>query len=191
MWNWGRNLFNAFNVSGDIRRFAYVDPTSKVDANYLTSSDPRSTDVLVVDKYPGRVSAAVRNDLKLFRLSEMYFILAEAAVEQSQLPAAAGFIQQVRVARNFNGTATTPAYSSVQTAYADILKERRVELALEGHRYIDLKRLANKAGVTMDRNQTDDIVPVTNLANDSYKYTLPIPLTEMSANPGMVQNPGY
>ncbi|RTZ49596.1 RagB/SusD family nutrient uptake outer membrane protein [Chryseobacterium arthrosphaerae] len=36
-------------------------------------------------------------------------------------------------------------------AYADILKERRVELALEGHRYLDLKRLAVAANVSMDR----------------------------------------
>ncbi|GGG54580.1 RagB/SusD family nutrient uptake outer membrane protein [Epilithonimonas arachidiradicis] len=194
MWNWGRNLFNIFyNTDGDIRRFAYLDPSSKIDPNYLTSSNPRSTDVLVVDKYPGKTSAAVRNDLKIFRLSEMYFILAEAAVEENQLGTAAGYIQQVRVARNYKGTATTPTYTNTQIAYQDILKERRVELALEGHRYIDLKRLANKAGVTMDRNQTDDDIAVTNLPNDSYKYTLPIPLAEINANPGIrgQQNTGY
>ena len=190
MWNWGRNLFNLFNVDGDVRKFAYVDPTSVVDPNYMTSADPRNTDVLVVDKYPGKTSATTRNDLKLFRLSEMYFILAESSVP-SDLTAAAGYVQSVRAARNYSGTATTPVYTSPQVAYADILKERRIELALEGHRYIDLKRLASKAGVTMDRNQTDDIVTVSNLANGSHKYTLPIPLAEITANPNAQQNPGY
>lgn len=191
MWFMGRNLFNLINVNGDVRRYAYIDPTSIIDPNYATSTSPINTDKLVIDKYPGKTSAATRNDLKLIRLSEMYFILAEAEVAANNLSAAQALIQQVRVARNYNGTATTPAYASAQTAYADILKERRAELALEGHRYIDLKRLAAQAGVTMDRNATDDIVTVTNLPNGSYKYTLPIPLAETSANPNAQQNPGY
>lgn len=194
MWNWGRNLFNIFyNTPGDIRRYAYVDPTSLIDANYMSSPNPRSSDVLVVDKYPGKSGNAVRNDLKLFRISEMYLIMAEAAVQDNNFTAAAGYVQAVREARNFNGSATTPAYADAQMAYADILKERRVELALEGHRFIDLKRLATIAGVAMDRNPTDDDVAVANLPNDSFKYTFPIPLTEMSANVGIQgqQNPGY
>ena len=192
MWYVGRNLFNILNsTDGDIRRYAYLDPSSKIDVNYLTSTSPRETDALIVDKYPGKPNAATRNDLKIFRLSEMYFILAECAVADNNLTLAASYIQAVRVARNYKGTATTPVYSSRQVALADILKERRVELAFEGHRYIDLKRLAKDAGVTMDRNVTDDEVKVENLPNDSYKYTLPIPFGERNANPNVTQNPGY
>lgn len=195
MWFWGRNLFNIFyNTDGDIRRYAYLDPTSKIDPNYLTSTSPRTTDVLVIDKYPGKTSAAIRNDLKIFRLSEMYFILAEAAIEENKLTDASSLIQKVREARNYKGTATTPTYTSVQIAYADVLKERRVELAIEGHRYIDLKRLAVKAGVKMDRNERDAVAPtetVQNLENGSYKYTFPIPLSEFAGNKNMKQNPGY
>jgi len=157
----------------------------------LTSSAPINTDRLVIDKYPGKTSAATRNDLKVFRLSEIYFILAECAVQENNLSQAQTYITQVRSARSYAGALPTPTYSTSQIALADILKERRVELALEGHRYIDLKRLANSAGVTMDRNPTDDIIAVTNLPNGSYKYTLPIPLSEISANPNIQQNPGY
>ncbi|WP_312170889.1 RagB/SusD family nutrient uptake outer membrane protein [Chryseobacterium sp.] len=191
MWFMGRNLFNLINVQGDVRRYAYIDPTSIIDLNYATSTAPINTDKLIIDKYPGKTSAATRNDLKLFRLSEMYFILAEAEVSANNLSVAQSLIQQVRTARNYLGLATTPVYTNSQIAYADILKERRAELALEGHRYIDLKRLAAKAGVTMDRNATDDIVTVTNLPNGDYRYTLPIPLDETAANPNCQQNPGY
>lgn len=195
MWFWGRNLFNIFyNTDGDIRRYAYVDPTSRIDPNYMTSINPRGTDQLVVDKYPGKTSSATRNDVKIFRLSEMYFILAEVAVEENKLSDASGFIQKVREARNFKGTATTPAYTSAQLAYQDIMKERRVELALEGHRYTDLKRLAAKAGVQMDRNSRDAVLPnetVENLENGSFKYTFPIPVSELAGNDKMIQNPGY
>jgi len=43
----------------------------------------------------------------------------------------------------------------------------------------------------MDRHATDDTVPVTNLPNNSYKYTLPIPINEIAGNPNIQQNPGY
>ncbi|QBA22820.1 RagB/SusD family nutrient uptake outer membrane protein [Chryseobacterium indologenes] len=192
MWALGRNLFNIINTTpGDVRRSVYVDPSSIIDPNYLTSTSPRDTDQLVVDKYPGKTSAATRNDLKVFRLSEMYFILAECETAANNFTGAATLIQQVRANRYNSGTAPLPVYASSTAAYADILKERRVDLALEGHRYIDLKRLATAAGVTMDRNQTDDVVTVTNLPNNSHKYTLPIPVQEINLNPQVQQNPGY
>ena len=193
MWFWGRNLYNIFkNTPGDIRKYAYVDPSSKPNPDYASATAGNTrTDGLVIDKYPGKTSTATRNDVKVFRLSEMYFIIAEAEVAAGNLAAAHDKIQQVRVARNFEGTATTPTYSSVQGAYADILKERRVELALEGHRFIDLKRLAVAANVSMDRNPTDDIIDVKNLPNGDYRYTLPIPIREISANPNVKQNDNY
>lgn len=192
MWVWGRNLFNLLNeTEGDIRRLSYVDPTALIDENYETSTSPLNSDVLVIDKYPGKVSFSTKNDIKVFRLSEMYFIAAEAEARLGNLAKANELVQAVRVARNYLGTATTPTYAGTQAALADILKERRLELALEGHRFIDLKRLAVDAGVSMDRNATDDIVEVQNLENGSYKYTLPIPLAEISANPTVEQNPGY
>jgi hypothetical protein len=192
MWFLGRNLYNIIDgTPGDIRRSVYIDPSSVPDPNYLTSTSPRDTDLLVIDKYPGKTSAPTRNDLKLFRLSEMYFILAECETAANNFTGAATLIQQVRAKRNTSGTAALPVYASATAAYADILKERRVDLALEGHRYIDLKRLATVAGVTMDRNKTDDVVTVTNLPNNSHKYTLPIPVQEINLNPEVQQNPGY
>lgn len=182
MWLWGKNLVDLFFVNGDVRKYAYVDPTSYPYFAY---------NYYVIDKYPGKVSTNSRNDLKLFRLSEMKFILAECEVASNNLSAAQSLIQEVRTARRIHGTATTPTYGTAQQAYADILKERRIDLALEGHRYLDLKRLATLAGVTMDRNADDDFVTVSNLPNDSYKYTLPIPLSEIAANPNIKQNPGY
>ena len=192
MWVWGRNLFNILDgTEGDIRRLSYVDPSAVIDENYATSDSPLNTDVLVVDKYPGKTNFATKNDIKVFRLAEMYLIAAEAEAQTGSLAQANKLVQAVREARNYLGKAVTPAYASKQDALKDILKERRIELALEGHRFIDLKRLAKDAGVTMDRNATDDIVAVQNLENGSYKYTLPIPLSELSANPNAQQNPGY
>lgn len=193
MWFWGRNLYNMFqSIPGDIRKYAYVDPSSKANANYATATAGNTrNDGLVIDKYPGKTAIATRNDVKVFRLSEMYFIAAEAEVAAGNLSAAHDLIQKVREARNYQNAAVTPVYTNTQVAYADILKERRVELALEGHRYLDLKRLAVAANVSMDRNATDDVIAVENLENGDYRYTLPIPIKEMSANPNIKQNDGY
>ncbi len=209
MWFWGRNLYNLFEAAygpsatpggaptgGDIRFLANRDPTNSPNPSYASLypnnlAQTRQTDRLVIDKYPGKSGTNTRNDIKLFRLSEMYFILAECAVNDGQLSTAAGYIKNVRDARNFIAPVAAPVYANAQAGWADVLKERRLELALEGHRLIDLKRLAVKAGVKMDRNNTDDIVTTSNLENGDYRYTLPIPLSEISANPNAQQNPGY
>ncbi|WP_439553495.1 RagB/SusD family nutrient uptake outer membrane protein [Flavobacterium macrobrachii] len=190
----GRKLFNELRaVPGDIRGLAFVDPTSIVDPNYAASSDHITSDVLVIDKYPGKPTQPLRNDIKLFRLSEMYFILAECAVFEGQLNVAAGYIKNVMDARNRLGAQPLPNFADAQTAWAGILKERRKELCFEGHRYVDIKRLGVLAGVSIDRDPTDDIIltlPIT-ISNTDYRFTLPIPQSEIAGNPTIQQNLGY
>jgi hypothetical protein len=182
-WVTGLNLYSAYqNMSNDVRRWAYTDPTSSP-----------STNTYVIDKYPGKNNTALKNDIKVIRLSEIYFILAECAVEENNFTAAANYIRSVRTARKWDGaTATLPVYTSKALAYQDILRERRVELALEGHRLIDLKRLGAIAGVSISRNAGDDVIttPLT-LSITDYRWTLPIPVSELNGNPTIVQNPGY
>ena len=195
LYDMGRNLFNILDSTpGDIRRYIYVDPTSKIDANYATNSDYKNSDVLVIDKYPGKYQGTnpLRNDEKVFRLSEMYLILAECAVVENDFVTAAGYIKQIRDKRNYLGPVTLPTYTSAAQAYSDILLERRVELAFEGHRYIDLKRLGALANKSIDRHPTDDVSTVpTTLPVTDYRFTLPIPRNEVQGNPSITQNPGY
>src|SRR5690606_23049438 len=137
----------------------------------------------------------LKNDVKVFRVTEMYLILAEAAVAENQLGTAAGYIQQIRSARKYTaGPAPLPVYTSQAEGYRDVLKERRVELSFEGHRYVDLRRLGAVAGVSIDRHPQDDYfnsnTPLT-LPITDYRWTFPIPQIEIAGNPGIVQNPGY
>jgi hypothetical protein len=195
----GRAVFNIMNnVPGDVRRHANIDPTSKVDPNYQTYpfSQFLLNDVLCIDKYSGKSGTGnqveLLSDLKLFRLSEMYFIKAECRVNANDLPGAAQRIKAVRDARNFLGPVALPVYSNATQAWNDILKERRVELVLEGHRYLDLKRLGALAGVTKTERDPKDVEGYTNKEVDitDYRFTLPIPSDEINANP-LQQNPGY
>lgn len=58
----------------------------------------------------------------------------------------------------------------------DILFERHLELAFEGHRIHDLKRTQSSVGA---------------FAFDAPELVFPIPQRERNVNPDLVQNPGY
>lgn len=190
----GRAVYNLTNVPGDVRKHAYIDPTAKIDPNYQTYSFPQYllNDVLCIDKYSGKSGAELNSDLKVFRLSEMYFIKAECRVAANDLPGAAARIKAVRDARNYLAPVALPVYANATQAWNDILKERRVELALEGHRYLDLKRMGALAGVTKTERDPKDVEGYTNkeLNITDSRFTLPIPADEINGNP-IQQNPGY
>ncbi|WP_431611673.1 RagB/SusD family nutrient uptake outer membrane protein [Chryseobacterium sp. 'Rf worker isolate 10'] len=200
-YDMSRKLFSLLNQlpGGDIRFDVFVDPSSKFDQLYPNGPNAREDDVIVIDKYPGKLAPlasstmALRNDIKMFRLSEMYLILAEVAVHEGDLVTAATRVRSIRGTRSKQSLAATITYTSPQQAYADILLERRRELCFEGHRYLDLKRMGVAAGVGVDRDVYDDdnkSMPLTLPASD-YRFTLPIPLDEINANPNVQQNPGY
>lgn len=106
----------------------------------------------------------------IIRLAEMHLIRAEC---NARLGTAVG----APVDDDYNATHTRaglPAASGV--TLDDILLERRLELAHEGHRLHDIKRLK---GTADGLNWDDD------------KLLYPIPAREMEANPKLEQNPGY
>jgi starch-binding outer membrane protein, SusD/RagB family len=196
-WEMSRALFNKF-TPGDVRRYAFLDPTSQINPNYdQPGVNYIATDKLIIDKYPGRTGAALRNDAKIFRMSEMYFILAECLAHEGNLNGAsnsvASVLKQVRDARNFLGAQPLPDYASAADAFADILLERQKELWIEGHRYVDIARLGEIANVDITRHFTDDQIQGVPLTLDSsdYRLTMPIPRAELTANGSIEQNPGY
>jgi hypothetical protein len=200
LFDMGRTLFNLYTQplgggAQDFRRWAFVDRSSTILADQTTAD--KENEVIVIDKYPGKIGSHNSNDLKVFRMSEMFFIKAECRARAGALGAAASLIQQVRQARNYivGATVPTPSYGSATAAYADILLERRKELCFEGHRYIDLKRLGADAGVTQTDRSVEDSnnASATNPFNISvtdYRFTMPIPQAEINVNP-LTQNPGY
>jgi hypothetical protein len=147
----------------------------------------------VIQKYPGSEGTPLMNDLKIFRVSEMYLIRAEAAVASGNLGEAASLIKEIRDAR-FGSDTPLPSYGSATEAYAAILDERRVELSFEGHRYLDLKRLGTRANQGVARDAVDcSINGACSLPADDFRFTMPLPIVEFNGNPGLreQQNPGY
>lgn len=68
----------------------------------------------------------------------------------------------------------------------DVLQERRLELAFEGHRLYDLLRTGRDIEVGDDRSLRNETVPY-----GDYRVALPIPDAEIRANSNVTQNFGY
>jgi len=195
----GRALFNLYDFDNDIRSagLSLIDPTSTVSID--PDSDPAyyTSDVLVINKYPGNPaqSLALINDIKVFRGAEMVLLKAEAYAGLNNLSGVATTIRGLRTARRVSGTAPLPSYANATEAWADILLERRKELAFEGFRYLDIKRLGVLAGNKgIERYSRDcEKYGSCTLAPTDHRFTMPIPTTEMSANPNIrsQQNTGY
>lgn len=196
-----RALYNKLSATnGDVRRSVIVAPSSVIDPNYATSADYIKTDVLVLGKYPGSASVGnLNSDYKVMRLSEMYLLRAEGRAFANDLLGVAQAIKAIRDNR-FATSQPLPVYANATAAWKAILDERRIELAFEGHRFIDLKRLGVLAGgSSIDRDPADYSsnsanYPAANPANlplNSTKFALPIPVSELNANPTIQQNPGY
>ena len=196
-YEFSRNLFNLFDPA-DIRYTAYLAPDATVSPNYQTAADYTNEDILPVFKYPGSEGQNLMNDLKVFRSAEMLLIIAEAYADSGSLNGAtnsvAATLKQLRDAR-FGSPQTLATFSNAESAYNAILNERRIELAFEGHRWKDVKRLGAKANqnITRDPLDCENFVNGCELLNNDFRLTLPLPVIEFQGNPGLrsQQNPGY
>jgi len=111
-------------------------------------------------------------------------------LEKEDYAAAAQIINQTR---RRAGLPNLPASASAnrESILNAYLKERRLELALEGQRWFDLVRLDKveevmNAVFAKDEGRPAQVYPFTKLS-----YVLPIPQDVIDQNPNLVQNPGY
>jgi len=115
-----------------------------------------------------------------FRLSEMYLIRAEAALETNKPDLALADINTIRARANaslLTGTANLKD---------NILLERRKELCFEGHLFFDLAR--NHQNIS----RIDGCISTNCSINyPSLKYVLPIPTFNINLNPNLKQNDSY
>ena len=132
-------------------------------------------------KFNGYRGAIYHDDIELIRTAEVQLTLAEALAHP-------GTAQNLALARTeLNALRTARGLGPTTAADGDLLeaiiRERRVELVFEGHRWFDLTRLGR------DIPKPGGIG--TPLAWDDFRTVIRIPLGERDANPNLIQNPGY
>ena len=151
----------------------------------------------------------------IIRLSDLYLMYSEALNETKAAPDAEvyGYIQRVRtragldaggdILNTWQMYSTNPSKPMTKDGMRKIIhQERMIELALEGHRYWDLKRwkLATEyfnkpiQGWNIFRSDVEGFYEVENIfyRNFSTKdYLWPISQNELLRNPNLIQNPGW
>ncbi|HRO46074.1 RagB/SusD family nutrient uptake outer membrane protein [Agriterribacter sp.] len=156
-----------------------------------------------VNKYnhPHNIPGRTNDNWPIYRYANVLLMLAEA-INESTGPGsvAEGYLNEVR-----HRAGLDPLSGLGKDAFRTaVLKERRVELAFENHRWFDLKRTmtpaelaafmnahgtAEKANPTVPRggvafNQLDYIY-------EPHEYLLPVPAPQILINSKLTQNDGY
>lgn len=197
--NWGTKIFRGldwkkFNLPSNDLEKAFIAENDMIRKNaaiiYLDVSGKWSDPHWPQTKYPfinkwRNFNEGSNQNYIFIRLADILLLKAEALNELGDPAGAAALVNQIRSRVSLpNTTATSQADMRLA-----IEKERRLELAFEGHRWYDLKR-------------TGRAITVMNAAvgpnNDNLGYNLtpnrlvwPIPQSELDKNTKLTQNPGY
>lgn len=129
-------------------------------------------------KYKVRSTTTGNEYPVMFRLSEMHLIRSEARANQNNI---SGAQADLNLVRNRAGLPNTTATTQAQLLAA-LEHERWVEFFTEfGDRWFNLKRL----------NTATAVLNALKPAWQPFQQLYPIPQTVLTANPNLVQNPGY
>jgi starch-binding outer membrane protein, SusD/RagB family len=173
-----RNFFGINYLSEDLGGWYIFGPDPEIikaydpsDARFQFNLHNFMGENYCIAKYNDAASGT--DNMMVLRLAEMYLIRAEAALHGASYPGEGSALEDINIIRQRAGI---PPLTSV--TLDDILKERRLEFAFEGHRWFDLKR-TGRAMEYMPYVRSEE------------NLTWPIPQSEMDLNPNLVQNPGY
>ncbi len=136
-------------------------------------------------KWPG-LRTLGQDDIMLLRTSEVVLTRAEARANQgiAKEPLAIADLNQTRTRAGLTALPTSGVGAPTGAALLnEIAKERRVELAYEGHRLFDLLR----TGKDVNKNPSNII-----FGSNAYDYLIAgILQADHDTNPNLVRNPGY
>ncbi len=157
------NTFFSTNGRGDIYvEQAHLDLYDQVnDERYFLFYDGERT-----GKWENQFG-----NVGIIRLAEMYLTRAEANLQDPGADVGDSPLNDINAIRNRAGLGDLGSVT-----ITDILNERHLELAFEGHQIHDLKRTGR---------------PVGALAFNAPKLIFPIPNREIIINPDMAQNESY
>lgn len=197
--NWGTKIFRgldwkkfnlpsndlvaAFDAENDqIRKNAsviFLDVTGKW-------SDPHwpQTHYPFINKWRNFREGSDQNYI-FIRLADILLLKAEALNELGDPDGAAALVNQIRARVDLLPT-TASTQAEMRLA---IEKERRLELAFEGHRWYDLKRTGRAIEVMNNARGANGQPLGYNLTAE--RLIWPIPQAELDKNSKLTQNPGY
>lgn len=161
-------LLNAFEP-GDLRLQTWIDSSVVNGQAYYYPY-----------KYKVGSGGGTTEYYMVLRYAEQYLIRAEALAMLDQVPAAVNDLNTIRSRANLPSVNSN---ISADSCLAAIANERRLEFFAEwGQRWMDLTRT----------HQADAVLGSLKPANwQSYDSLWPLPLSQLNANPHLIQNAGY
>ena len=178
-------------------RWKYIDTLYNDDGSVKTKN---GIEIYYITKFSFQDGDPNLSSPVMFRLAEMYLNRAEAYAKQGNETNALADVNEIRKHRGLEGA----QYNSVpegKTLLDVVLEERRIELAFEGHRSMDVYRNKRKMHreywgyhiINLNPTDIDLSVPPTGYDNLVIDWTNPriiyyIPVDEILANALCVQN---
>lgn len=139
-----------------------------------------------VTKWMGKNGSANWDNTVVLRWAELYLNRAEAKYQLNDEAGALADLKFLKTRRitDYVGSAAETADEALtgQALLDEILKQRMLEFAFEGHRFYDLKRY----GTTIVKSN-----PTVNLPATDFRLLPRIPVGEVDGNQNMTQNFGY
>lgn len=186
-----------YYLSEDVNVFPHGLDSSEGLGNTLHSSKTGYNIRKFQDESVGLTDVSPDRPFILYRLAEIYLNYAEAQYH----------LGDEAIAREFVNKVSTRALQPEITATGEdlleaIKRERRIELAFEGHSFFDERRWMNEdhlgidvLGLKWTKAMDGEVVPeeyvvVTRPWFDR-QYYLPIPQSEVEKAPSLEQNAGY
>lgn len=175
------DLVKAYDDEKDVVRKASTIFTANVTGKWADRYWPLTTFPFA---YKMRKTDASQNII-MYRFADVLLLKAEALNETGDLAGAKTVLNQVRT------RAKLPANTSADQASLRLAieKERRLELAFEGHRWFDLVRTGR--AIPVMQAVKDGNGNSLNYSLNEAKLLLPIPQGEMDKNVSLIQNQGY
>lgn len=137
------------------------------------------------------VSAPGGQDFYVIRYADVLLMRAEALAELGQLTEVYTLVNQVRARVKMPTVESVEGASLSKEQLIEIVRhERRVELALEGLRFFDVKRWGTVAQA-YQRATADKIAGFVPLYRQRKSEVFPVPQSEIDANKNLVQNPSW
>ncbi len=191
-------------TSAFVNKFPDVTGTTDKRAMFFTDGQKleindvgKFTDGYAITKFknitstgaPGSDLTFPDTDFPLFRLADVYLMYAEAVVRGGQggdMATAVNYINKLRERAYGNNSGDITANDLTLDF---ILNERARELYWEAQRRTDLIRFGKFTGGSYLWPWKGGVKDGT--ATDSHYNLYPIPASDITANPGLKQNPGY
>jgi hypothetical protein len=175
------DLVNAYDQEGDAVRKASAIKFANVSGKW-TDRHWSATSYPFVNKY--RDFSGAQNFIYI-RLADIMLLKAEALNELGDLEGARDLVDEIRARVDLTPT-TANTQADMKLA---IEKERRLELAFEGHRWYDLKRTERAIDVVNNLKDGSGNSLGYNLTENRLFW--PIPQAERDKNTTLTQNLGY